>query len=980
MGVPMMPSIHEVLRRDLTEDQRAAAEDPAPEILCLACAGSGKSRTLAYRIARLVGEGDDPRGIVAFTFTEKAAASIKRWVAKALRAVGLPPTVLGAMYVGTIHSYCHYVLGEMDARYRQFDVLDDNRLRLYLMSRYRQLGMGELRRERRARYFDTILKVADASKTLNDEMVLVQDVGAGDPLLAAVLARLSQGLERDQYVDFSLMIRGTVEALRREEIGAEKAVAQLRHLMVDEYQDVNPCEQALIEELRRRSSTLFVVGDDDQAIYAWRGADVTNILSFQRHYPDCSVHTLPKNFRSTRAIVRAADDFVCEELGATRIAKNPTAEDPEGPRDFCKLWFSTRAEEAEWVQRRIQNLLGKAYVTSDEEREARGLTPGDFAILMRSTRTAERDGSARHAAFTSALEGADIEYTLEAGGGVLEEPHVSALREAFELLRHHSPTRREVEALLQESVIPAFPRADLNAVARVFAEWGRVVHAPVGGPRRRVYPQQLVHGLLSAFGLNQPDSGVGVDAMYYLGVFSRIVQDVETVYVSIDSVGRFRDMLNFLNVIARRGYDVSTDDILAQPDAVAVSTVHKAKGLEYPVVFVVDVEANRFPGPRYAYSGWLPREALQSALDRGAYQSTREEEARLFYTAITRAERFLYITGCETLPGGRRQRQESPFSQRLDHPEISVDAGTLPPGLTSHTPIPRINEAIVPTSYSEIRYYLKCPWDYRLRKGFGFSPPITEMFGFGTTLHAAINKVHEAFPDNVPPVTEAEAVAREVFHLKHVPASEQPDERPGPYERARDRVIEIVRGYTESYSEDFRRLRQVEVPFEIPIEKAVISGSIDLLLRMDERNQIMDATVIEFKALEGGDEPEEADTLHWTELALQVQLYAKAARELLGEQAKTGAVHLLRDNQRIQVPVDGLALSAAVQNVEWAVQGILEADFPMRPSREKCAACDFRQICPRLPQQFAREATPPEIHIPGPGRAQLARALSQFDG
>lgn len=978
--MPTMPNIDEVLERDLTSEQRAAVRDPAREILCLACAGSGKSRTLAYRIARIVAEGDDPRGIVAFTFTEKAAGSIKRWVAKALAAIGSPPTVLGAMYVGTIHSYCHHTLGEMDARYRQFDVLDDNRLRLYLMSRYRQLGLGELRRERGARYFDTISQVADAWKTVNNEMLRLRDVVTQDSCLETVLTRLSQRLERDQYVDFSLMIRRTVEALRRQDTGAETAVGQLRHLMVDEYQDVNPCQEALIQELHRRSSTLFVVGDDDQSIYAWRGADVTNILSFERRYSDCSPHTLPHNFRSTCAIVRAADDFVRDELGATRNAKNATAEDPEGPRDFRKLWFSTRAEEAEWVQRRIHNLLGKAYAGRDDERDTRGLTPGDFAILMRSTRTEERDGSARHAAFTSALEGVGIEYTLEAGGGVFEQPHVSALRAAFELLRDGSPTRQEVQALLHEVILPLFPRADLDALARVFAEWGRLVHAPIGGPRRRVYPQQLVYSLLSAFGLNQPDSGVDVDAMYNLGVFSRVVQDVETVYVSIDSVGRFREMLNFLNVVARHGYDVSTDDILAQPDAVAVSTVHKAKGLEFPVVFVVDVEANRFPGSRRAYRGWLPLEAMQSALDRGAYRGTREEEARLFYTAMTRAERFLYVTGSERLPGGRQQRRESPFSQRLDHPEISTDADTLPLGLARHMPIPRINEAIVPTSYSEIRYYLKCPWDYRLRKGFGFSPAITEMFGFGTTLHTAISKIHEAYPHDVPPVEEAQAVAREVFHLKHVPASDEPDERPGPYERARDRVSEIVRSYTQAYSDDFRRLRQVEVPFEIPVEKAVISGAIDLLLRMDDRDEIMDATVIEFKALEGGEEPEEADALHWTELALQVQLYAKAARELLGEDARTGAVHLLRDNQRIQVPVDGPALGAAVQNVEWAVSGILEADFPMRPSSEKCASCDFKQICPRLPQQFARQSTPPAIHIPGPAGAQLARALSQFDG
>ena len=125
-----MMSIYQVLRNELTLDQYDAAVDPAREVLCLACAGSGKSRTLAYRLARLLAEDQKPEGIVAFTFTEKAAESIKRRVSQALLTAGLDPTVMGAMYIGTIHAYCQRFLGEMDATYRQYDVLDENRLKL----------------------------------------------------------------------------------------------------------------------------------------------------------------------------------------------------------------------------------------------------------------------------------------------------------------------------------------------------------------------------------------------------------------------------------------------------------------------------------------------------------------------------------------------------------------------------------------------------------------------------------------------------------------------------------------------------------------------------------------------------------------------------------------------------------------------------------------------------------------------------------
>ncbi|SKA72108.1 DNA helicase-2 / ATP-dependent DNA helicase PcrA [Paucidesulfovibrio gracilis DSM 16080] len=955
-------NIDEVLDEKLTPDQKAAAIDTANEILCLACAGSGKSRTTAYRIAWLVANGEAPDSIVAFTFTEKAADSIKRRVAEALQSVGISTDIMGAMYIGTIHGYCQHLLGQIDAIYRQFDVLDENRLVLYLVSRYPSLGVAGLRaRARGNSYFAAIKETAGAWKTINDEMLEVEDVQQYDPELYNVIAALRDGLVMSQYIDFSLMIRLVADAMIAQHPGAEEATANLRHLLVDEYQDVSPAQEALIQELHSRSESLFVVGDDDQAIYAWRGADVSNILNFTSRFPQASQHELAINFRSTDAIVDTANRFAADELGASRIEKTPAAYQNITPRDFGIHWFDRREDEGKWVAQRIAELIGTAYVESDGE--VRGLTPGDFAILMRSTRVAEMDGSPRHAAFTNALVQRDIKYSLESGGGPFERPQVSALRDSFNLLRQRSPSRGEVQALFNDVVIPAYPQADFNALARLMTHWGRLIHTPRAGARRRVYPQQLVHDLLEAFNLAASD--FSDEVMRDIGLFSRMLQDVESVYMSVDSVGRFREILNFLENVADSGYDVSTDDVVQRPDAVFVSTVHKAKGLEFPVVFVVDAVNARFPKNKSKYSGFLPDEMIRPAIDRGAYHSTRDEEARLYYTAITRAERFLYISGAGLQPGGKRPKKTSAFTLRLQHDEIRDDSATLPAGLTQAPQRQRVDEVVLPTSFSDIKYYLRCPMDYRFRKGFGFSPPIPEMFGFGQTVHTAVGKLHEEFSAAQPTQDEAAAVAEQVFHLKHVPPSNDPQGNPGPYERAKEKAVDIVKIYAETYGDEFVRNRQIEARFEIPAQDSVISGAIDLLLKQGADGEIVEAEVVDFKAIEGGVPPEENPKLNWDDLSLQVQLYAKAAREVLGENAQTGSVHLLKDNQRVNVPVDQPALDAAVANVEWAVQGILSNDFPSRPAGEKCRDCDWGRLCPKEQQRFSFTGQyPPELSTP----------------
>ncbi|WP_411096811.1 ATP-dependent helicase [Streptomyces sp. 020-2-3H-GM] len=961
----------QVLKGWLTTEQYAAAVAPEAEVLALAGAGAGKSRTLAGRVAHKVAAGSPPESIVAFTFSEKAAEQIKTRVAQALEVCGLNPVLVGGMYIGTIHAWCRRVLGEMDARYRQFDVLDEMQFLVYLISRYPRLNINPLRDERltarggRRPYFETLRQLSRAWHTMNDELLDPAQVATEDPSLGESLERLRMQLEQDNFIDFSLMQRLVIEALEARLPDAAQALVALKHVLVDEYQDVNVVQERLIALMHQHSETLFVVGDDDQAIYGWRGADVTNILEFERRYPAASVHKLLTNFRSTEAIVQAASDFAAQELGAARLPKQLKAHMNHTPREFAVLNFPDRAAEAAFIAERISELMGTEYQEGDGT--VRGLTPADFAILMRSTNTAEQDGTKRHTAYVRALAARGITYDLNAGGQLFERAQPAAVRSAFELLRNASPNRTAVDQLFHSELHPAFPAADLARVRAVFADWGRRVHAPVapGVPRQRLFPQQLLHDLLEAMGFASCgfDDGILAD----LGTFSRILQDVESVYLSIDGSSRFGELLNFLQNVAGDGYETDTQ-MLSRPDAVAVSTVHKAKGLEFPVVFVVDVEHMRFPGRRHSYDGWIPQPLIQQALDNGSYQTGDADQARLFYTAITRAERFLYVTGATSLPGAKRVSRVSRYAARLAHPELRTDLldPTAPPRVSPLAAVPRRrgDQSVLPTTYSQIHSYLRCPHSYKLSVVSGFSPPIPELFGFGRAVHAAVGKVHQVYKGGAPNSAQARAVAEDMFHLKHVAPSSDPVNRPGAYERAKAKAGEIVSSYVRDFGTDFERKRQVELPFEVPLKGAVISGAIDLLLNVDGSDKIRDAAVIDFKTMEGGPEPVNNADLHWEDLSLQVQLYGRGADEVHGVNARTGAVHLLKDGQRIQVPVDPDAIDAAVSNVEWAVGRIREGDFPRRPSKRKCEGCDFAKICSKKREGFAAQTEPVELHLP----------------
>jgi len=958
-------NIKEILHSQLTDEQYNAVVDGSRHILCLACAGSGKSRTLAYKIAYLISIGESPESIVAFTFTEKAAESIKRRVAEALRKFDLPENYIGAMFIGTLDSFCQKLLGDIDAKYRQYEILDHNGLILFLMSRFYEIGL----KHHEGRYFkENVLPIANAWQTMNNENIDLADIEQYNPILFNRLTKLGEVLSRDGYMDFSYAIRLGVAELKKIEEKTKSYIAKYKYLLVDEYQDINPVQEEFIKAMANHLDMLLVVGDDDQSIYGWRGANVQNILTFNRRYENVSVHRLLINFRSTEAIVSGANNFVQRTNSLVRLSKEIRSHSNGNIQDLRKLWFDNREEEAEWIALRIESLIGTKFVEGinpDGTERCRGLTYSDFAILFRSIHNS--NGNNRDRQFSDALVRHGIPFNSSSEGGIFDRPYSVCILDSMEMLRKPGVLREQAQEFFSERVLPEFPNANETKFIAVLNTWHQKIHASTDAARRKVYPQEFLHDLIDAFNVrNMSDE----TALRDLGLFSKIILDVEKTYTSIDSAYRYAEMLNFISNIAVNSYELEQIDYLAKENAINVSTIHKAKGLEYPVVFVVDLISGRFPHKNDIYHGMLPEALMLAAIDRGAYGTRFEDEARLFYTAITRAERCLYLSGSTHHPDLKRACKRSQFVVDFTSSNLREDKN-IDALAEKIEPQPRFDENEFPTDYSSVKRYLTCPYMYKLDTIYGYSAAVPELFGFGKTSHTILEKLHQRFKDRAPSPEEVMEIVESTFLLKHVFPSKDPINRPGSYERAKSLVQRILTEYSRMYSPDFGRLRQDEARFEISVKDALITGAIDLLLMEDHERGIITADVIDFKSMES---PEDITSYDWRDMSIQVQLYSQAAKEVIGENVETGYIHTLKDNRRTAVPVDQESVNSAIGAIEWAVSGILNDDFPMRACSQKCEKCDFRAMCAQKRQEFKTKSMPPQINTP----AGL-KTISAFD-
>ncbi len=907
----------------LTDSQRRAIEHEAGNLQLIACAGSGKTEVVARRVVQLLRSGSHgvlaPRNIIAFTFTDKAAAELKeRIITRCGESLG-QVTGLAEMFVGTIHAFCLELLKTEAPKYLKFEVLNEVQQGLFVDRHSKQSGLTtttDLHGAPLVRYRDTphylaalsILREGDLDEKALDGCSVVDGLEAYKALL-----------DERSYLDYSAILEAAVDVMTNEEDLRSRLVERVRYVIVDEYQDVNPIQEAIVWLLRDLGASVCVVGDDDQTIYQWRGSDVKNILTFSDRYPDVDRIPLEENFRSSEGIVETARAFI--EQNAERLPKamKPTEAQGYEPGDIVALSFDSPGEEARYVAETAKALRGAAIWQDGGER---GISWSDMAALLRSVK---RNGEP----ITRALEAAGVPFVVAGMTNLFGAPEAEATRQLFYFMAGRPGVD---ETALEGAWMGARLGVEETDLRRAIANASKAKASLGESDQKRwgLYSiQRLFLTFLEDAGAREervPD-GRGEVIFYNLGKFSQLISDFETIHYHSKPAEKYDSFANFLQHRAEDAYPEGwQDNQYANPDAVRIMTVHQAKGMQWPVVFVPALLKNRFPAKRPGgRTVWhlLPRAGVKG---QARFEGTLEDERRLFYVAMTRSQKFLHLTWAP-VPGNQLFQRRSEFWDDVLASKWVKRRAPDYSGRKRLAPTPRAGVANVVFSFSDLKYFFECPYQFKLRILYGFNAPIHEALGYGKSLHDALAEVHArairgdiAEPGEVPRLVET--------HL-HTPYAYPALRR--QLEAAAERVLG---DYLHDNRALFDKVEFSEKQVEISLGDGVtVNGRIDLVRRVDTG----ETTIVDLKS------SDRAQPEHVTEAQLHV--YALGYQELTGRRPDYVEVYELDERKRKPRSVDGEFIEDVKAQVRGAAGALRRSDLPASLTAKKCAGCDYRGMC-----------------------------------
>jgi DNA helicase-2/ATP-dependent DNA helicase PcrA len=636
-----------ILARLNPEQARAVSTTDGP-VLILAGAGSGKTRVLAHRVAYLVGvKGVRPWQVLAVTFTNKAAAELRA------RITGLVGEDAGhEVAMGTFHSLCARVLrrdGEAIGLDRHFVVYDSDDQQALMKQVLKEEDLPITGEYKPAAILGAISRAKN--EMLDADFMSANAHTHREREIARLFRRYQARLRAANALDFDDLLLDAVRLFSDAPSVLERYQGRWRYLHVDEYQDTNRPQYLWVKALAAAHRNLCVVGDDDQSIYSWRGADIRNILDFEGDYPEATVVKLEQNYRSTQLILDAAHAVVTHN--ASRKDKRLWTE-IAGGKQISRFEAYNEEEEAEWIARQVEELTGarSTVLTRRADEEAERWERGDVAVMYRT--------NAQSRAIEEAFLRYAIRYQLVGGTRFYQRREVKDALAYLRILRSDTdqvsfervvnvPTRGIGEKTIEELRVTAAGGRTVGAEGPAGDEsaatyWGAIVAAGEGRVETLGSRARSALGGFAAL-IARLRTRVGVlplpellDAVLEESGYRAMLADG-----SEDGEERWANLLE-LRSVTTRYEDLSPDDALDRfleetalvadqdsyesgADAVTLITLHAAKGLEFPIVFIAGLEEGVFPHSR--------------SLDD---EKQLEEERRLAYVGITRAKRRLFLS------------------------------------------------------------------------------------------------------------------------------------------------------------------------------------------------------------------------------------------------------------------------------------------------------------------------------------------------
>ncbi|HSI10265.1 MAG: ATP-dependent helicase [Rariglobus sp.] len=615
-----VPSID--FRASLNDEQFAAVTAEPGPLLILAGAGSGKTRTLTYRVAYLLSKGVRPSEILLLTFTNKAA---KEMLHRVHDLTGVEP---GRFWGGTFHSIGNRALriyGDAIGLPKNFTILDADEsesLLKQVVETENKLFFKDKTNPKPGPLFSVLSLARNTQKPIDETVERYFPQYSEIKHMLPPFAAAYAAKKRDQHVlDYDDLLELWLELLQKAPDVAAYFSHRFRHVLVDEYQDTNTIQSQIVDALSAHHQVM-AVGDDAQCIYSWRGADFENLMTFEDRHPGTVIHRIETNYRSTPQILQLANGVLDAQPKGRHFDKELRAARKNGQKPLVVQTIDDR-EQADFILKRTRNLI-----------EEDGVSPGEIAILYRSHFHALE--------IQLAFSRAGIPYQITSGVKFFERQHVRDLIAFVQFVanpRNESAWQR-IAVLLpkvgdkgaQKIYAAAFDHAKLMQRDFVDALATDDVKTKVSKDAKDEWASftASLKQISDVMRTGKPESVIstaidGWYADYMKGEYADYIDRMEELKALIGFASRFDDIAEMLSQISLMNGETSEKHVDVPPDTVKLTTVHQSKGLEFDVVFVIGVADGMFPG----------RRAIEA--------DDVEEERRLFYVAVTRAKNELYI-------------------------------------------------------------------------------------------------------------------------------------------------------------------------------------------------------------------------------------------------------------------------------------------------------------------------------------------------